>query len=58
MANCVSVTNHTDKPMEIVTIQDASVAESHRKSIHKIEPKETMVIFTDRVERLEWVRGA
>ncbi len=57
MPDCITVTNHTNKPMEIVTFQDKTVAEVHRKHAHTIAPKESMVIFTDRVERLEWVKS-
>ena len=57
MADSITVTNHTSKPMKIVTFQDKTVAETHRRNAHTIAPKESMVIFTDRVERLEWVKS-
>ena len=52
--NCITLTNHTDKPIEINMIQDKSVSEGDRKRVQTIAPKDTMVIFLDRVEHFSW----
>lgn len=57
MGDCITVTNHTSRPLEIVTFQDKTVADINRRSAYTIAPKESMVVFIGRVERLEWVKS-
>ena len=56
MGDCITVTNHTSKPLEIVTFQDKTAADIDRHA-YTIAPKESMVVFIGRVERLEWVKS-
>ena len=56
-SNSITITNHTNKTIEITTIQDALVAEGDRKKKYTIDPKDTYVIFTDRVEALSWEKS-
>lgn len=54
MSESITVTNHTKSPVQFTTVQDSSVADVDRKKIHTIDPKESLVIFMDRVEALQW----
>ena len=54
MKGCITITNHTDVVIDIVSIQDNSVATGDRRKVHSIEPKNSCVLFTDRVEALSW----
>lgn len=51
---CISITNHTSHPVDIVSIQDESVVDTDRKKTYCISPGDTHVFFTDRVENLSW----
>jgi len=57
MKGSIVITNHTNKTIDIATIQDSSVADGDRKKVHTIHPKDTYVIFTDRVEALNWTKA-
>lgn len=52
--DAIVISNHTDKELELTTIQDSSVADGDRKKTIVITPKESYVIFTDRVESIIW----
>ena len=49
----ITITNHTNKPIDITTVQN-SISDADRKKTHHIDPKDTMTIFTDHVESLIW----
>ena len=50
----ITITNHTPASIDIVTIQDNIVEEKDHTKTHRIDPKDTLVIFTDRVSTLHW----
>lgn len=58
MSESITVTNHTKKPIQFVTVQDSSVASGDRKKIHTIDPNDSLVLFTDRVEALQWEKNS
>ena len=53
-SNSITITNNSIDPIEIVTVADYSVVETDRKKTHKIEPKESLVIFIDCVASIKW----
>lgn len=53
-AESITISNHTAEAIDIVTTQDDTVDESHRVTRLKIDPKDTFVIFTDRVSTIVW----
>lgn len=51
-ADCVVISNHTNKVIEIVSEQDDTVTPDQRLSTINIAPKDSHVIFMDRTEKL------
>lgn len=54
--NCITLTNHTDKPVEINIVQDKSVADGDRGKAIAVAPNDTMVFFLGAVESLSWTK--
>lgn len=50
----IVVSNYTNHPIDIVSIQDAAVADGERKKVHTVSPRDSYVIFLDRVENIYW----
>jgi hypothetical protein len=57
MLSSITITNHTDKIIELETEQDGLVAIEHKTKKHTIAPKEYLVIFTDRIQSLHWEKN-
>lgn len=53
----ITVTNHTKKSIQFITVQDSMVAEADRKKTYHIDPQDSLVLFTDRVVSLNWERN-
>ena len=53
-SNSITITNNSINPIEIVTVADYSVVEVDRKKTHKIEPRESLVIFMYCVASIKW----
>ena len=49
----ITVSNYTKLPIQIITVQDV---DDHSQKIHTINPKDTYVIFIDRVESVQWTK--
>jgi hypothetical protein len=54
MLGSITITNNTDKIIELETEQDGLVAIEHKTKKHTIAPKEYLVIFTNRIQSLHW----
>ena len=53
-SNSITITNNSIDPIQIATVADYSVVETDRKKTHKIEPKESLVIFMDCAASIKW----
>lgn len=53
----VVITNYTDQPIDIEAIQDNNFAQGDRKIAHTISPRESYVIFTNKIEAFSWERS-
>ena len=50
----IVVTNYTDEPIDIISIQDNLVAEGDRRKVHTVSPRESYVMFTSKIEAISW----
>lgn len=57
IAESITLTNNSTKTIQIITTQDDLSLPSDRKKVLTIPPKESFVIFTERVESLLWEKG-
>lgn len=57
IAESITLTNNSTKTIQIITTQDNLCLPSDRKKVLTIPPKESFVIFTERVESLLWEKG-
>jgi hypothetical protein len=48
-SDCIAITNYTSADIEIITVQS-----DDQQRILVIKPKDTHVVFTDRVEVIGW----
>lgn len=53
----IVITNYTDAPIDITSVQDNSVAQGDRKKIHTVSPRDSYVIFTNKIEAISWERS-
>jgi hypothetical protein len=54
--DAIEIKNHTKSPITLITTQSDKVVSSEQKKTYTIEAKDTLVIFTDQVETLSWVK--
>jgi hypothetical protein len=57
MLGSITITNHTDKIIELETEQDGLVSVEQKTKKHTIAPKEYLVIFADRIQSLHWEKN-
>lgn len=56
-SNSIVISNHTDKPIDIICVQDAAIAEGDRSKTYTIRPNDSYVLFTSRVDALSWEKS-
>lgn len=55
--NAISITNHSTDPITLTAVQDSSVAEGDRKKTYTIQPKDSHLFFTNKIESISWERS-
>ena len=53
-SDSITITNNTKVAIDIVILQDSSVATTDRIKKHTIIPNEYFVVFTNKIQTLSW----
>lgn len=54
----IVITNYTDAPIDVTAVESAETEGTTRRAIeHTINPRDSYVLFTNKIEALSWERS-